>query len=30
MLCQPDTPHRAKIAQTGGKHAFILWLRGKP
>ena len=30
MLCQPDTPHRAKIAQTGGKHAYLLWPRSKP
>ena len=29
MLCQPDTPHRAKIAQTGGKHAYILWPRSR-
>ena len=30
MLCQPDTPHRATIARTGGKHADILWPRSKP
>jgi hypothetical protein len=29
MRCQPDTPHRAKIAHTGGKHASILWLQSK-
>jgi hypothetical protein len=30
MLCQPDTSHPAKIAQTGGKHAYILWPRSRP